>query len=381
MPSETLTRQLDDGAGAWASLRDVKHNLPASSKEAPPLPSHAARLTYLDGWRGVSLSLVLLGHFFNNDPIAVIGVQMFFALSGRLMADILFVEKYPIGKFYKRRFSRIYPALLVFIPATYVLVHSTSLSFKPAAGFLGLIAAIENLWSLCVEEHSYLILGFLAFFLRRKAGNPQPLLFAIAILSIFDGLLSAFVFHQHGRDIFWRTDTQLAPIFLAAGFYLHMRQRKVASWLLLMALAAGIGAGIADPLLGYSVGTCCFSFVIAKLDDAPRIALGIFGSRILVSLGLWSYSIYLWQQPFFRYAFEGKINSLVAFGLAIGTGLVSFYLVERPAPTCLGPHPTSIHHFPNGVSWCRAVATDFHGLKFKMSRKRGRRQRLTDTTS
>jgi peptidoglycan/LPS O-acetylase OafA/YrhL len=344
IPSEILTRQLDDGAGDWAPLHDVEHSLPVSSREAPPLPSHTARLTYLDGWRGVSLSLVLIGHFFNYDPIAVIGVQMFFALSGRLMADILFVENYPIGKFYKRRFSRIYPALLVFIPATYVLVHSTSLSFKPAAGFLGLIfllnyamiighgvAAIENLWSLCVEEHSYLILGFLAFYIRRKARNPKPLLLAVAILSLCDGLLSAFAFHEHGRAIFWRTDTQLAPIFLAAGFYLHMRQRKVASWLPLMALAAGIGAGIADPLLGYSVGTFCFSFVIAKLDDAPRIALSIFGSRLWVSLGLWSYSIYLWQQPFFRYAFEGKINSLVAFGLAIGAGLVSFYLVERPA--------------------------------------------------
>lgn len=272
------------------------------------------------------------------------GVQMFFALSGRLMADILFVERFPLGKFYKRRFSRVYPGLLVFVVLTYFLVRSTSLSFKPLGGLLGLtfllnyamivqhgVAAIENLWSLCIEEHSYLILGVFAFLIRQRNGNPKLILFAVAVLSLADGLLSALVLHQQDRDIFWRTDAQLAPIFLAGGFYLHFRGRQVASWIPPAVMAAAIAMGFANPLLGYSIGTGLFSLAIAKLDDAPRTMLKLLSVPFLVYLGLWSYSIYLWQQPFYRFAFEGKLNPFVAIGLGISAGLVSFYLVEQPA--------------------------------------------------
>ncbi|TIU24619.1 MAG: acyltransferase, partial [Mesorhizobium sp.] len=75
------------------------------------------RLAYLDGWRGLSIALVLIGHFFPVPGInlGVLGVEFFFVLSGRLMGEILFIERFPLKKFFKRRFSRIYPALLVFV--------------------------------------------------------------------------------------------------------------------------------------------------------------------------------------------------------------------------------------------------------------------------
>lgn len=63
-------------------------------KDQPPPATHTARITYLDGWRGVSILLVLASHTFHSDGVADAGVQMFFALSGRLMADILFVERF-----------------------------------------------------------------------------------------------------------------------------------------------------------------------------------------------------------------------------------------------------------------------------------------------
>jgi peptidoglycan/LPS O-acetylase OafA/YrhL len=55
--------------------------------------SGSGRLSYLDGWRGLAIICVLAGHFlfiksFNLGPF---GVELFFVLSGRLMADILFV--------------------------------------------------------------------------------------------------------------------------------------------------------------------------------------------------------------------------------------------------------------------------------------------------
>jgi peptidoglycan/LPS O-acetylase OafA/YrhL len=77
---------------------------------------------YLDGWRGCSIALLLIGHF-NLTPLvagrdfnpAGLAVECFFALSGRLMADILFVRRMPLVRFYVHRVSRIIPALWLFV--------------------------------------------------------------------------------------------------------------------------------------------------------------------------------------------------------------------------------------------------------------------------
>ena len=85
-------------------------------------------LDYLDGWRGLAVSLVLLGHFGLDDVLpgtSVLGVDFFFVLSGRLMAEILFVQRSPLPTFFFRRFSRIYPGLLVFVLGASLLFADT----------------------------------------------------------------------------------------------------------------------------------------------------------------------------------------------------------------------------------------------------------------
>jgi peptidoglycan/LPS O-acetylase OafA/YrhL len=312
--------------------------------EAPP-STHTGRIRYLDGWRGCSILLVLAGHSFRSEPIAYLGVQMFFALSGRLMADILFVERFPLTTFYQRRISRIYPGLLAFVLLAYFLVRGTAISFKPLAAALGLtfllnygiafghgVPAIENLWSLCIEEHSYLLLGALAFLLRSTtATRPAPILFAIALLSIVDGLYCAFFLHQTGPALYWRTDTQLAPIFLAAAAYLLLRARQVSNWVAPICFCGATSAQFFAPLLGYSAGTMLLALAVASIDEAPRPLLKVLSWAPLVMFGMWSYSIYLWQQPFYRFSFLHESNRWPALLLGIGAGLASFYFIEQPA--------------------------------------------------
>ena len=135
------------------------------------------RLAYLDGWRGLSIALVLIGHFFPVPGInlGVLGVEFFFVLSGRLMGEILFVERYPLKKFFKRRFSRIYPALLVFVVVSMIALSGTFIAFKWKAALTALTftynyagilvtraGALDHIWSLCVEEHAYIILALIS---------------------------------------------------------------------------------------------------------------------------------------------------------------------------------------------------------------------------
>ena len=85
------------------------------------------RIAYLDGWRGLAVLLVFVGHFITTWGVNYgrLGVELFFVLSGRLMAEILFERELDLGKFYWRRFSRVFPALLVFATVIYFAAAGT----------------------------------------------------------------------------------------------------------------------------------------------------------------------------------------------------------------------------------------------------------------
>lgn len=311
---------------------------------ATPTP-HQTRLAYLDGWRGVSILTVLAGHFVAGaDEIATTGVELFFVLSGRLMADILFCERFPIGEFFKRRFSRIFPGAAAFVLITWLAASQSQWAFKPLAVASALtftinyamvighgVAFIENLWSLCIEEHAYLLLGALAIFLRRSGGRALPWLLAAAALSIVDALVSTLVLHQDFRTVYWRTDAHVASIFLGGAAYLWLRAKRTPAITPLLCAAAGVALSFAPDAWRYSLGTAAFAVAIATLDHAPELVRRALGWRPLVHMGLWSYSFYLWQQPFYRMSFDGALSPLLAAAGAIVAGLLSFYLVEQPA--------------------------------------------------
>ena len=76
----------------------------------------AVRYDYLDGWRGLAIGILLIGHFFPVPGInlGAVGVNLFFVLSGWLMARLLFVQQVSSASFYRRRISRIFPAHFFF---------------------------------------------------------------------------------------------------------------------------------------------------------------------------------------------------------------------------------------------------------------------------
>lgn len=65
------------------------------------------------------------------------------------------------------------------------------------------------------------------------------------------------------------------------------------------------------------------------LHWAPAGLTRLLSTRVLTQFGLLSYSIYLWQQPFFR--LSGKFPAIVMLAVAIGLGMASYRFVEKPA--------------------------------------------------
>lgn len=321
------------------------------------------RLAFLDGWRGIAILAVMIGHFFPvpGMDIGSLGVELFFVLSGRLMAEILFVRKLNALEFLRRRISRIYPALLVFVACVSIpALLSVGLmdTREPLAQVHDIVAALTftmnyveffftrglafgHTWSLAVEEHSYLILLLLAWFTRRNARLAMYFMIGAAVLCVANGVISSTYFGQREDLAYWRTDVRIASILISASIYLAIREFDLqrymhpATTLLTLPFAVILFADDAQGYIKYGVVTLMLAWCVNALDVAPKLVRDALSVRPLVSIGLISYSLYLWQQPFFAAAgpFREKgviyivVLVIAAFCCAIG----SYVLIEGPA--------------------------------------------------
>ncbi len=313
------------------------------------------RLDYLDGWRGLAITFLLIGHFFPVPGVnlGAVGVGLFFVLSGLLMSRLLFIQEVSLRTFYQRRISRILPAAFFFIGA----VVLTFVGTDKAVGWDEAIAAalfINNyfswnardalmpfghIWSLSVEEHSYILLALLALLVRKKILSTH---LSIAIAVVFCGAMSAFYFMRQDIDSskWLRTEVAGYGIFLSA--YLTVIFDKITlpkmSWLIYPSLLLG---GIA--LHWWSIpmpvrlifGIGAFAVAVNLLGAAPLLIQRILSFRLLRWLGLMSFSLYLWQQPFYLAMHGSGMNRILALTLSFICGIVSFYLVEQPARSFL----------------------------------------------
>jgi peptidoglycan/LPS O-acetylase OafA/YrhL len=299
-------------------------------------------LRYLDGWRGCAILLVLVGHFNPMQMIAGhwiytarLGVECFFVLSGRLMAEILFVQRMPLGKFYWRRATRILPALSVFVLAMLALGKTDSLSAIYALTFIGnyypLPDFLGHIWSLCVEEHAYLFLSLIAIWSRFHSINVPCVLAIFSSICVVNGFVQTTLFHRDYAEVYLHTDVRGASILMASALYLWLRPHAMPGYVPILFAALGLSIGIYDgasDIIKYTVGTFCLAVAIATVDSAWRWTLAILSNRILVQFGLMSFSLYLWQQPFYIIKSSFHLQPIL-LGL-FSASLVSFYLIEKP---------------------------------------------------
>jgi peptidoglycan/LPS O-acetylase OafA/YrhL len=152
----------------------------------------------LDTLRAVAVILVIISHWIpagaliNKTPNGIIGVDIFFVLSGFLISKILLdnrikaeatgVSKSTVIKnFYIRRCLRIFPIyylviflLLIFSTATgtnikgeflYFFTYTSNIYFFKIKTWDGIIS---HLWSLAVEEQFYILFPWLLLFINKK---------------------------------------------------------------------------------------------------------------------------------------------------------------------------------------------------------------------
>jgi peptidoglycan/LPS O-acetylase OafA/YrhL len=357
------------------------------------------RLPGLDTLRAAAIAWVLLFHSYLigglGDGYGVLqwsgwmGVDLFFVLSGYLIGTQVFKALSRTGTldftaFYQRRFIRILPAFFVVL-ALYELwpAWSESKGMQPLWQFLTFTFnlqydnddnyAFSHVWSLCVEEHFYLVFPFLAFALTRK---PAAWKFTAVALSVVVGgvLLRAWLWtHLVGpnggsvggpdddrglrylRYLYYptwaRLDGLVAGVTLAAcsvyrpAWFAWVRARAnllLASGVTLLAVAIvffmdGARSDFWPCVVGYPlVALAMMAFVAAGSGGTWFARLKVPGAGWLASA---SYSIYLSHKGVFMLVQAALVGRLAEHGLlrfaiyAVATlagGAVLHYAVERP---------------------------------------------------
>lgn len=310
------------------------------------------------------------------------GVDLFFVLSGfligaQVLKPLASGERLSFGDFYLRRAFRILPAFWAVL-ALYLLwpAFREAPGMEPWWKFAGFFvnlsidygnrAAFSHAWSLCVEEHFYLVFPLLAWLLAKRASAMGFVVLAAAIVVGGIALRSGTWLHFDtlGSDRNWFVENIYYPTWnrldgLLAGVILAVwKTYRPDSWVRVGARAnAVLLAGLATMalsfwlfrertgLLGNSIGWPVLSLGLALLVFAGA-QTGSWIDRRAVPGAAWmaavSYSLYLVHKPVYGLVQTHLGDALDRIGsgyLAFATyGLASliaaallYYVVERPA--------------------------------------------------
>jgi len=356
---------------------------PAAEKRASG-PAPKTKLPSVDGWRALSIGMVLAAHCWNMPgysdsnllvtslPIffdGVLGVRFFFVISGFLITYLLIQEHDLNGNvslkgFYIRRALRILPVYFAYLMVTALLQIFTNLH-QAAVTWAGDLTFTVNflprgeisghLWSLSVEEQFYLLWPLIFVWLIKREKYVLPVLVLPMIVALFCHVVSwagkvPWIIHPllHFHSSLVNFDS-LATGCLAAFVLARHREklvRRLAGWgkfygVVLGAFMIALPAfdlGCLGPLTAIG-GNLCQAFGFATLLLASILHPGTFRplNWFWVSrLGIVSYSVYIWQQifcigpetygfaPVWWMSFPGWLAA------ALLAGFVSYYGLEKP---------------------------------------------------
>jgi peptidoglycan/LPS O-acetylase OafA/YrhL len=304
------------------------------------------RIPSLDGLRAVSILMVILGHLCGarGNALAVFGVQVFFVISGYLITSLLQNEYernggISLSAFYNRRCFRIFPAAYAYIlvaalafPAArqglvYALTYTVSYNRHAVA------SQLRHLWSLSIEEQFYLVwpLALVLFYRRRALIGWSVMIVAAA----FRLIVALDLWHLHPDAIHFSPLGAMDSI--AAGCLLAIFQTNVRKRIGWMSQHAAIVLAI--PLTAWVLYINCFDGIATVVFGVVPLLLAIsifllieradwvLNNSLAVTVGVLSYSLYLWQEPFAVQA-SGPVGLRVA--ALVACAIASYLLVERP---------------------------------------------------
>lgn len=335
----------------------------------------------LDSLRAIAVLLVIISHWFSKKHFlnrfsdnGVLGVTLFFVLSGFLITGILLKskQKFEVGTnvgnafkiFYIRRSLRIFPIYYLLL-ITLLLLNIAGIGetfwwhfFYGSNFYFWLQGAFEgqlsHLWSLAVEEQFYLIWPAVIFFIPHRylthafiTGIVTGILFRFVIITdeneigrlLMPGSLDSFciggllAFGRSKQANWYKQYLLRQALFLALAFFLlivvHLpffRELPPKQYLSLYLFFISVSFGIIINRVGYTV-------------QAPLLKQ-LLSNKLLLYIGKISYGLYLLHN-FIPYFYGLKIPGVpedmslyviqfLRFLFLLVFATFSWFLIEKP---------------------------------------------------
>lgn len=338
------------------------------------------RVPEFDGVRAVAIGLVIICHVCARSPQLLVtrligrqgwyGVDIFFILSGFLITRLLITEQQTSGridlpKFYVRRIFRLYPALISAVGITLLglLVMGLRRDVRVLFAFLPLILTytfnfwvsffgappgfqLGQIWSLCVEEHFYLMWPAV---LRRLNLDRALWVLIVALTIAIITRIGVWVFlpTSFSTDfIAYSTFTRIDGIILGCIMGIIVPRVEAfpflyasrALWLYMLLSIVSIEWGGSSPRF-YAIGGSLImglpvAFAITAMWLGGRCGVSrVLTAAPLVEVGKVSYGIYLFHLAVLAAVLrllriqEAK-SSMIALGLFILVCLITFAVSE-----------------------------------------------------
>lgn len=367
-------------------------NVLATAREAPVSDGSVSEIRRLDiqGLRGFAILIGVLFHAGLSPPGGFVGLDVFFVVSGFVITNMIQRERahtgrFGIGRFYLRRFKRLTPALAVMVGVTmilalfllspfglqqraaetglgamllaanFVIVTNTGDYFAPPAE----INALLHTWSLSVEEQFYmalpaiLVLGWLLERHSRRVPWTTILVCATVLTSFWLAIAGASglgPFAPYGDYLLGYYGPVSRAWEFAAGGLLAMvatsRALLSARWARFLA-PLGLGLLLCAPWL--ITADTAYPSAWTLLPVTGTLLLIATGTRhdtwvrrvlstpVMVGLGNWSYSIYLWHWPLIVFANhlwpDAPLAAPLAAVLSVVPAVASYRWIEQPFRT------------------------------------------------
>lgn len=312
-----------------------------------PLKGTSRYMAGIDGLRAFAVFAVILYHInYNWAPGGLLGVGIFFVLSGYLITDLLIAQwsrnqRLDMKDFWLRRARRLLPALLLLlvvvvawvnwfkpdhlpsmkgdVPAAVLYVSNWWLIFQDVSYFekFGPPSPFGHLWSLAVEEQFYLFWPLLLALGLRYMKRRGPLVVITLLAAAISAVAMAWMY-EPGLDpsrVYYGTDTRVFALLIGAALAMVWPSRKLSATIsrrARLSIDLAGGAGLVIMLLAiwktnqydeflYRGGLVLLSvvsaFVVAALAHPASTLAKWMGCKPLKWLGVRSYGIYLWHYP------------------------------------------------------------------------------------
>lgn len=263
------------------------------------------RFTVLDGWRGISILLVLACHLMPlgpkhwelNNVAGLMGMSLFLTLSGFLITHFLLYRP-NIFDFLIRRLLRILPLAWLYIVVS-LLIFSSNINgwlahlllYVNYVPYFFISNVTEHLWSLCVEIHFYLGIALLVAVFKRNSLLIMPLLCILVTLT-------RIIMHAHVSVLtHLRVDEILAGAVLALiynnklgkGLVKFVTNQNVLFLIVLLVISSYKFSGFMMYLRPY------FSALLvgSTLFNSDKKIAKFLENKVLVYIATISYALYI----------------------------------------------------------------------------------------